>query len=65
MSLSGKIAFVTGAGGGIGKVIAVSLAKKGAKVVIFGGKNKEKLLETEKEINKVAFENAKKFFNIE
>ena len=53
MSLSGKIAFVTGAGGGIGKVIAVSLAKKGAKVVIFGGKNKEKLLETEKEINKV------------
>jgi NAD(P)-dependent dehydrogenase (short-subunit alcohol dehydrogenase family) len=34
MMLEGKVAIVTGAGGGIGRAIAVGLAREGAKVVI-------------------------------
>jgi len=33
-SLSGKVAFVTGAGGGIGRAIAIAMAKEGAKVAL-------------------------------
>lgn len=48
MSLSEKIAFLTGAGGGIGKQIAIALAKEGVKIVLFGGTNIEKLNDTKK-----------------
>lgn len=42
MTLSGKIAMVTGATGGIGRAIAISLARAGADVVVTG-RNSEKL----------------------
>ena len=43
MSLEGRVALVTGASGGIGREIALSLVKAGVKVVLFGGNNAEKL----------------------
>ncbi len=48
MSLKGKIAFITGASGGIGREICLSLAKEGVKIVLFGGTKEEKLNETAK-----------------
>ena len=53
MSLKGRVALITGAGGGIGKAIAVSLAKLGVKTVLFGGKTIEKLNETKKLIDEI------------
>lgn len=50
MSVKDKIALVTGGSGGIGSVIAKALAKEGAKVILFGGNNLEKLDRTAKEI---------------
>lgn len=50
MHTSNKIAVVTGAGGGIGRAITLSLAKENIDVVLFGGNNIEKLKETEKEV---------------
>lgn len=49
MSLSGKVALVTGAGSGIGKASAISLAKKGADLVLWG-RTKSKLYQTGEEI---------------
>ena len=46
MQLKDKVALITGAGGGIGREIAISLAKEGAKIVLFGGTKKEKLEQT-------------------
>ena len=46
MSLSGKIAFITGAGGGIGRETAIALAKEGVKCALLGGNKLEKLEET-------------------
>ena len=46
-NLKGKVAVVTGAGGGIGRATAGMLAKEGMKVVLFGGNNIEHLNETE------------------
>ena len=48
MSLSGRVAFITGASGGIGREICLSLAKDGVKIVLFGGTKQEKLQETAK-----------------
>jgi len=49
MRLSGKIALVTGAGSGIGKASAISLARKGADLVLWG-RTKSKLSLTEEDI---------------
>ena len=48
MSLSERVAFVTGASGGIGREICLSLAREGVKLVLFGGTKEEKLKETAK-----------------
>lgn len=50
-NLKGKAAIVTGGGTGIGREIAIELAKSGAKLVITGRRN-DKLAETAKEIRK-------------
>ena len=46
--LHGKVAVLTGAGGGIGRATAEKLAQLGMKLVLLGGKNSEKLEETRK-----------------
>jgi len=51
LSLSGKIALVTGAGSGIGKISAIQLAQIGAELVLLG-RNEKKLAETSSEISK-------------
>lgn len=51
MGLSGRIAFVTGAGGGIGRAISTALAKENVKVVLWGGNNIDKLNATAAEIS--------------
>lgn len=50
MSLKNRVAFVTGASGGIGREICLSLAKAGVKVVLFGGTKEEKLKDTAKSL---------------
>jgi 3-oxoacyl-[acyl-carrier protein] reductase len=49
MTLSGRVAFVTGASQGIGRACAVTLAAKGATVAL-AARNREKLEETAREI---------------
>ncbi len=56
MSLQNKIAFVTGASGGIGKEICISLAKEKVKVVLFGGNNLQRLTDTATAIKEVGGE---------
>lgn len=46
MILKDKTALITGAGGGIGRETALSLAKHGAKVILFGGRNVKKMRKT-------------------
>jgi len=46
MQLKDKVVLITGAGGGIGREIAISLAKDGAQIVLFGGTKREKLEKT-------------------
>ena len=53
MSIENLTALVTGCSGGIGREIALSLAKEKVQVVLFGGTNKEKLFETEKLIKEM------------
>lgn len=43
MDLNDRTALITGAGGGIGKAIAMRLADMGVNVILFGGNNLEKL----------------------
>ena len=56
MSLSGRIAFVTGAGGGIGREICLSLAKEGVVPVLFGGNNQDNLRSTADAITSLGIE---------
>ena len=49
-SFSGKIALVTGASSGIGKAIAIELAKNGANVIVNYNKNEKAALEVVEEI---------------
>ncbi|MBE6379563.1 MAG: SDR family oxidoreductase [Lentisphaerae bacterium] len=44
--LENKVVVLTGAGGGIGRAIAIKLAECGAKLVLLGGNNVEKLNRT-------------------
>jgi len=46
MELTGKIAVITGAGGGIGRAVAEKLARSGMKLVLLGGHSMEKLEKT-------------------
>lgn len=48
----GKVAVITGSGRGIGKAIAIELAKKGVSIVL-NGRNEERLKETEDIIRKI------------
>lgn len=52
MDLKDKIAIITGAGGGIGRAVAISLAKEGAKIILLGGTKREKLIKTAQEVDK-------------
>lgn len=54
--LEGLTVFLTGASGGIGRVIAVDLAKAGTRVVIFGGNNELKAQATYNDVRKVGGE---------
>jgi NAD(P)-dependent dehydrogenase (short-subunit alcohol dehydrogenase family) len=56
MSLKGRIALVTGSGGGIGREICLSLAKEGVKIIQFGGNNLDKLRETDDMITAIGGE---------
>lgn len=51
-SFTGKVAIITGSSGGIGKVIAFELAKRGACIVL-NGRNSVRLDSTENEIRKI------------
>lgn len=53
MNLEGKVAFVTGGSRGIGKEIAISLAKAGADIAINYVSNESKAIEVVDEINKL------------
>ncbi|MFZ2341368.1 MAG: SDR family NAD(P)-dependent oxidoreductase [Bacteroidales bacterium] len=51
-TLQGKIAVITGSGRGIGKAIAVELARRGAKVVL-SSRNEERLRKAEADIRQI------------
>ena len=51
-SWQNKVALITGAGGGIGRAIAVNLAQLGMKIVLCGGNNLEKLEITRQKVEK-------------
>ena len=46
IQLKNKTAIITGAGGGIGRAVAVKLARSGMNIILFGGNNAEKLQTT-------------------
>ena len=51
-SLDGKVAIVTGSSRGIGKAIAIELAKKGVSIVL-NGRNSSRLEQATKELKKI------------
>jgi len=51
-NFTGKVAVITGSSGGIGRAIALELAKKGASIVL-NGRNHKKLAESETEVRKI------------
>ena len=50
--LQGKVLVLTGAGGGIGRAIALRMAQCGMKLVLLGGRNVSKLQETQALVEK-------------
>lgn len=48
--MKGLTAIITGAGGGIGRAVAIALAKKGVNLALLGGRNGDKLNETLNEV---------------
>ncbi len=50
MFLENRKVFLTGGSGGIGREIALTLAKEGAEIILFGGNNKAKLEATKNAI---------------
>jgi len=52
LGLKNKVAFVAASSQGLGKAVAIELAKEGAKLII-NGRNKENLENTKKEIEKI------------
>ena len=52
LSAKGKVVFITGGGKGIGKAIAISFAKAGAKAVVILGRTEAALLQAKEEIQK-------------
>lgn len=55
MDFTNKVAIITGSSRGIGKAIALELAKKGAKIVL-NGRNEERLQETLEQVHKIQLE---------
>ena len=53
LGLKNKVAFVAASSQGLGKAVAIELAKEGAKVII-NGRNKENLETTRKEVEKIS-----------
>jgi 3-oxoacyl-[acyl-carrier protein] reductase len=56
MNIKGKVALITGASRGIGRAIAIELAKSGVKRLILISRNQEKLLEVAREIELMGVE---------
>ncbi|MCQ2402683.1 MAG: SDR family oxidoreductase [Lentisphaeria bacterium] len=52
--LTGLVAVITGAGGGIGRAVAVRLAKAGMRIALLGGNNLEKLDATRRLVEEVS-----------
>ena len=55
-SLKNKIVAITGAGSGIGRAIALTLASEGAKIALCGGNNLRNLDETAKQVKDLGSE---------